>query len=343
MEAPNILVIRLRELGDTLLTTPLLRQLKKLNPDARIDFLTEPRSRPLLNSNPNIDDIIEWKRNTSMLTTVRLIYRLRRNRYDWVLDSQSMPKTALVTSLSRANYRSGFHRRYLRTKPFYTSPVVQSPLMYTAVSNLRLMRSTLIDPNDIELDFFLPQISRTTTFNKIPGLARSLNLVALNPMTRFSERRWSLAKFAAIAQRLNKSGWKSVVVFGPGEEATVKELTGLAGQDCFLPCPLLDLQELCALLEHCKLYVGNDGGPKHIAVAARTPTLTIFGQSPDPWTPHNTDLHRAISRRLHGSGFKTRGVEIVAADTIDDISVDDVWKEVKLMLKRVDIPRSIAA
>lgn len=105
----RILVIKLRAIGDVLLSTIVLKDLRHHFPAAQIDFLTEPPSREVLEGNPSVNDLLIFDRAND--NAVAFLWRLRNRRYDLVIDLFGNPRTALMTYCSRATYRVGYNFR----------------------------------------------------------------------------------------------------------------------------------------------------------------------------------------------------------------------------------------
>jgi ADP-heptose:LPS heptosyltransferase len=105
----RILLIKLRGIGDVLLSTVVAGNLRRAFPEARIDFLTKPSAVDVVQGNPHIDRIVVYDR--AMMSGAALIQRVRSDAYDLVIDLFGNPRTALVTRLSRARYRVGYRCR----------------------------------------------------------------------------------------------------------------------------------------------------------------------------------------------------------------------------------------
>ena len=327
----KILVIRLREIGDTILLTPLLRQLKRIYPEAVLDVVCEDRNAVVLQHNPHVNRLFRLQRKANAWRFLKFSHELRRENYDLAIDSQSMPKTALLTRLTCSKTRLGFKNRWLRNRLCYTAPFVKETLLHSAVSNLQLLQDDRVDLKDVELDVFAtPEAQRATEW--LTQEAKGRPVVAINPATRFEARRWSYDGFAEIADRLSTNGYKVLILYGPGEKEIAQGVAHRMHQPCLIEYPIPTLLELRCLLSKCVLYVGNDGGPKHLAVASGISTVTLFGDSPDPWTPWSNPRHRVIASARAGESIHACGEIIPYASSIHSIPVESVWRQVELSL-----------
>jgi ADP-heptose:LPS heptosyltransferase len=328
----KILVIRLREIGDTILLTPMLRQLKHLHPGSTLDVVCEDRNAAVLIHNPNIERLIRLPRKANAWEFLRFAHRLRREKYDLVVDSQSMPKTALLTRLTGGKSRLGFKNRWLRNRLCYTAPLIKDRLQYTAISNLQLLQDPRVDWTDERLEVYADSESEMAAAS-IMQLAQGQPVIAINPVTRFVERQWSLDAYGTIADRLSDAGYRIMMLYGPGERNIADQVAQRMTHSCLLDYAMPSLLELRCILSKCVMYIGNDGGPKHMAIAAGIPTVTVFGHSPDPWTPWANPMHRVVACALSGSSIRAWGEVVQHAPSIQAIPTENVWRQVNESLQ----------
>jgi ADP-heptose:LPS heptosyltransferase len=294
----RILLIQLRRIGDVLMTTPSLRALRQAYPKAHIVYLTEAPSDRLFAHNPHVDEVWLTRRRAPWRERLALLGRLRRARFDLAIDFFSNPSSALMTWATRAPRRIGFDFRIRRWA--YTDPVPASATRQYAP----LDKGLLLAPLGVALGSPLPELPLGDAERAYAdGLLASLGvtredlLVALMPVSRQPYKRWPLDRFARVADWLIEThGAKVLFIWGPGEEDVVNRVRADMKQDALPGYPVPDLLELAALLERCTLYVGNDAGPRHFAIAVGTPSVGIFGRPfPENWTPPHDARHRTVS------------------------------------------------
>jgi ADP-heptose:LPS heptosyltransferase len=329
MPTEKILVLQLRQLGDTLMSTPVLRQLHRLHPRAEIDWLCQESNACILRSHPHIRGIETLPRGASAAYFVRLATRLWRRRYDLVVDIQSLAKTAALTWLTRAPERLGFRRRWRQA--FYTKSESASAIEYSAVHRLRLLQDPRVQLDDVSLDFYVSSQERETALDFCCRRFRP-PVAAIYGCRQEFTRRWSPVNFATIADRLSEQGFQPYLVFGPGEQEAAREIAARMRYPALVDYEPLPLPVLKETLAACALMVTCDGGPKHIATSAGLPTVTFcHGDSAIFWNPPQCPQHRVVTTRLDAQVplFGT----ITQAATTDEIPCDAVWSEIKQLLQ----------
>ncbi|MXY48672.1 MAG: glycosyltransferase family 9 protein [Gemmatimonadetes bacterium] len=291
----RILVIKLRATGDVVLATPVIENLKRRFPRARLSFLSEEASADVLRWNPLLDELIvlplrRWGSlgiRGSWREQARFYRNLRQRRFDLVFDLFGNPRSALLTWLTGAPERVGFAFRGRRHA--YTTVVTPSGRPGHEV----LFHLEALEALDIPVTTDRPRVN-------VPGTAggkaeRWLRehapdarvLIGLNPGGGWAIKRWPPEFFGRLADALiDGHGVDVLVLWGPGEEGLVARVTG-AMRNRPLVLPETTLAELGAFLKRCGLLVSNDSAPMHIAAALNVPTVGIFGptdpRAQGPW------------------------------------------------------------
>lgn len=289
--ARRILIIRHRAGGDLLLTTPALRAIRAGAPKARIEVLISRGLAPLLEGNPDVDRTIEIDRR-SLRSQASLYLRLFRARYDATIDLVSNPRSAWMTALTRARTRAGFA---IRGRSWaYTIAVPREPIgpdgrpvrRYAPEASLDVVRALGLPPRGLHLTFHVSDRANATveTWLATAGVPRDRPLLACLPAGSWPSKTWIPERFVTAMDALASEG-TVVWLWGPGERA-LAEACRDSMRSPSLVAPRTDWQELGALLRRASLWIGNDSGPKHLAVALGTPTVTIFGPThPTTWNP----------------------------------------------------------
>lgn len=291
----RVLLTQLRRIGDVMMTTPSVRALKEAYPQARFSFLTEAPSDQVLRDNPYLDEVLVYPPGFG--PRLRLVRELRRRRFAVAVDFFGNPRSAQLVRMSGAGLRIGFAFRGRRH--LYTQSVAPSPeRVYAAVDKARLLEPLGVTVSSWELDFPVGEAERVAAGERLRavGVAEGDRLVTLSPVSRQPYKVWPPERFAQVADRLvREAGAKVLFLYGPGEEHFV-EAVGAAMRETALPdLGIPSLRELRALFESVDVHVGNDNGMKHIAAAAGTPTVAVFGRPwAVNWTPPGAPLHRAL-------------------------------------------------
>jgi ADP-heptose:LPS heptosyltransferase len=275
----RILVIKLRAIGDVLLSTIVTKNLRLAYPLAQIHYLTESPSVEVLRGNPFIDDVLVYDRKS--MSGLGLIRAVRRGGYDVVIDLFGNPRTALLTRLSGAGQRVGFRFRGRS----YAYNIVAEPRgnrVHNTEFNLDALGALGVAIQDRSIYFSYDDADvRCVESFLPPAFTRGSFVVCINSGGGWYTKRWGLDRFAALADHL-VAEYNALIVlpWGPGQLPEAEEIRKKMTGEAFIP-PATTLRQLGALLKRCTIVVSNDSGPMHIAAAVGTPVLGIYGPT-DP-------------------------------------------------------------
>jgi ADP-heptose:LPS heptosyltransferase len=301
----RILLTQLRRIGDVMMTTPAVAAVRAARPGARITYLTEAPAHHIFRHNPHVDEVLLHPRGRSPRELLGFLADLRRRRFDVVVDFFGNPRSALLTRLSGAPRRIGFDfrgRRYAYTE--------RIPLLGRQAYSTD-HKAALVEPLGARVSDLVPQVYLSALERRqvaerlaILGVRPEDFLVVVCPVSRRSYKTWPAARFAHLADILiERYAAKVLLYFGPGEEAFANAVRLEMVHRALPDFPVDDLLVMGALMERAHLFVGNDGGPRHFAIARGTPTLTVFGKDfPAAWTPPGQTLHRTVE---HDPGCKS--------------------------------------
>lgn len=338
----KILVIKLRAIGDVVLSTAVIPNLRNAYKKSEIHFLVEGPGQDVLVDNPYIDRIIvlprqEWEtlpKIFAWLEGFRFVKMLRGERYDIVFDLFGNPRSAFLTWVTGASCRVGFNfrgRKYVynkRVKP-------RGNEVHEVEFNLDALRALNIPIINNTPLFYFSKNDRNyvDTWIAEKGFNGSF-LVGIHPWASWEAKRWDLGKFASLVNCLIENYHASVVLlWGPDERKHAEKVQAMAHYPAAI-APKMTLKELGALLSRCKLMVANDSGPMHIAASVGTPTVGIFG--PTQWRlqgPYGKG-HRAAYKK----GLLCLGCNLLSCPKMScmrDLDVDEVMEVVeKVITKR---------
>jgi heptosyltransferase-3 len=307
MAPKNILFIRIRAFGDTILSTPTLRGLKQAYPEAKLSILVEPAMRMVLQGLPYIDEIITFDRQGSkrggwwgeLKANLALWKSLRARHFDLVVDVLGTPRTAWLALVTGAPTRVGFAFR-IRRWAYNVVHVPSKERKYIADYTADSLRALGHEPDSLKLDFVVPEASRALAadFFKVQGWKRGQPILVQNA-GGWETKRYPAAQLAeAIREAATASGRPVLYLWGPGEKDAAQSLMQAAGVPGAL-APETDFAGMAALLEGAALLLCNDTSTKHLAVAVDCPTLTIFGPTSDiAWHPPHDPRHRSLKLAL---------------------------------------------
>ena len=292
----RVLLVRLRLIGDVVFTTPVIRALRRAYPGAHLAYLVEPAAAPVVRHHPDLDEVIlaprtrGWQR---MRDDLRLGLRLRRDRYDVVLDLHSGPRASWLTWLSRAPRRIGFEvqaRRWV-----YTDLVVRPRELrprHSVENQWDILAPLLPDlppptPGDDPVVMIHAAAADTSVedWMRREGLDTRHDLVVVHVSAGNAFRRWPLASFAELASRLTagRPNRRIILTSGPSEAAAAADVVRMVRErrpeapEAVRTCGDMSLDELHALVGRARLYVGGDSGPLHVASSTATPIVGLYG------------------------------------------------------------------
>jgi len=325
-EGSEILIIRLRSLGDLVLETPSITALKTWRPDLRICVLVEPRFAAVFEGNPTITELL-FSRG---LVTTSL--ELHRRKFPVVFNQHGGPRSAILTGASASPLRAGwkgyqysflYNVQVPDAKEFYGRANV-----HTVEHRMSQFYWTGLPRGPIPAtQIFTQSDAQQSAARKIAalGLTGGLPYAVLQPGARLAGMRWPVAKFTEIALWLRKNyGIASVVNCGSQDGAILADVRKEM-ENCAIVPDELNLRELIGLMSRARLFVGNDSGPAHIAAALQRPAVVIFSQTdPAQWKPLHAEgrVVSTGSEFIHPRGDKA--VLLKQPRPIKSISVGEV-------------------
>jgi ADP-heptose:LPS heptosyltransferase len=267
--ASRVAIVRLRSLGDCVLTTPALDILKRSRPDLHLAVVVEDRFRALFEDNPDLDQILPPHAGV-----------LRRWRPRLCVNFHGGSRSAWMSALSGAEHRAGFG--HFRHRWVYNAhiPRAQEILgeertVHTAEHLASAMFWLGADRGEI------PRARLWVAGRQTDGRPGGLPYAVIHPVAATPDKTWRADGFLAVAGRLTEMGLQSVFI-----GASSDHLAPFAAYRTMAGAPL---SEIKALLSRAALFVGNDSGPAHMAAAFGLPVVVIFGNSnPAIWGPWRT-------------------------------------------------------
>jgi len=271
----KLLVIKLRAVGDVILSTAALPNLRAAFPDATIDFLVERSCREVIEGNDRIDHVIVFSKTG--MNGARILLDLRHARYDMVIDLFGNPRSALMTFASRARYRVGYDFRG-RSYAYNILVEPRGAEVHNVEFNLDALRRIGVPVTTKSPYFPLAEADREFAILEAGKLGLTGRLViGFNPGANRPTERWPAERFAELGALLAGRRKARICVFwGPGEKPLADAIAGRIGEAAVV-APPTSLKQLGAMFERCSLVVSNDTGPMHIAAALGIPTVGIFG------------------------------------------------------------------
>jgi len=316
----RILVIKLRAVGDVVLSTIVIDNLRRAFPAAAIDFLTEEVSQQVVSGHPQLDAVVVLERKAiarlrageQLRAHFAFLSRIRSAGYDLVFDFFGNPRSALLTWWSGAAWRVGYNYR-LRRNAYTVIVPSRAASVHEAEWHLDALNFLGIPVPSRHLSFALSAAAagKAAAFWREAGLEGE-RVIALNFSGGWAAKRWPLARFAELAGRLVQHyRARILVIWGPGEYEQARQLAALAPVPVTL-IPPTDLKELAALLQRADLMISTDSGPMHIAASVCTRCVALFG----PTNPQLQGPYGAGHQIVTASGLDCLGCNRTACDHI---------------------------
>jgi lipopolysaccharide heptosyltransferase I len=326
----RFLIVRLGSMGDVIHAIPAAAALRARFPEARIDWLVDPRYVALLEMVQGIDSRIAV--NTRRLgETMATLRDLRAVGYTAVLDLQGLLKSAVLARAAGAERTIGFTTAHLRERTaalFYTHRVDPGGTTHVIFKNLALLEP--LGSRDARAAFPL-EIPDSAVAEAVTARFEGAPYAVINPGAAWPNKRWPPDRFGALAANIrDRFRLRSLVLWGPGEESLADRVVG-ASAGAADRAPATSITDLFAIARGARLLVSGDTGPLHIGGAVGTPLVALFGPTfasrNGPWSAADvviarTDACACLYRRRCRRG----------APCINDIQLPEVVAAVERRL-----------
>jgi len=268
----KILVISLSNLGDVILTTPVIDALRKSFLKAEIDVLVGPACKMVFEKNPFVKNIIKYNKRSDFGEKLELLRVLRSRKYDLVVDLRN----TLLPYLVGARYRTGLNTG------------ISKKITHKKDAHLLKVKSLGIDISGADFILDFDNEDEENIRGMLEGV-KNKDLVAIAPGAKSDTKRWPEKEFAKLAKMIKEKTGATVVLVGDQLDKYFSKIITSELKDGFVDlCGMTSLSELAALIKRCRLLITNDSAPMHVASAVDTPCVAIFGPTdPRKYGPTN--------------------------------------------------------
>tara|TARA_B100000315_G_C14572339_1_gene586233 strand:- start:1594 stop:2655 length:1062 start_codon:yes stop_codon:yes gene_type:complete len=331
----NILIIKLKYLGDVLLMTPCLHAIKENLPLAKVTVVVNKGTESILENHPCVDYVVAVDRRY-FLAGCRAVIHLRKFRYDLVLDLTDGDRAAILSRLVSARHRVGYNAEQ-RWRGYCYDQIIDADQseMHTVDYYLQAIKEIGLDTVQHSPSLFCgpddEKYADELLFDH--GIRYEEPLVMVHPGSRWEAKSWLADRFAAVSDAIQNSKSARIVFAGSEtERMRVKKIqekmltssVSVVGQTTVL--------QLAALMKRCVLFIGNDNGAMHIAVAVGCPVVALFGPTdPKIWGPWGTG-HRVFFKNVDCRACFTPGCRLGSQSCMSQISVDEVLDAINSLL-----------
>ena len=329
----KIAIIKLSAMGDIIHAMVALQYIKKYNKDIKIDWFVEKVFAPILEYNPDINNIIEVslkkikKDKASFFKEIKTIKKYKNNNYDLVIDAQGLIKSAIVSKLIGKNI-AGFSKKSIRecfASFFYKIKVDIAYEENTIDRNAKVLSSPLnfsITKEDIlnKKIFLFYKNEDNIIYDYLSESKKNIIFVI---SSTWESRNYPKEKFAKIANDLKEN----ILVIWANEEEKEKANFIAKESKYAKVLPRMSLNTLKALIHKADLLIGNDTGPTHMAWALSRPSITIFGPTPVNRV-YETKINKTVKSLSKVNHYKLNKNDF----SINEIKVEDIVRLSKELL-----------
>jgi lipopolysaccharide heptosyltransferase I len=313
----RFLLVRLGSLGDVIHAIPAVAALRTRYPYARIDWMIDPAYVDLLGIVSGVDRAVPMDPRASKGQLLATLRELRATGYDAVIDLQGLLKSAVLARMAGGRETIGFPRGDLREPAaslFYSRTTDPGPSRHVVHKNLALLST---------VDVFSPEIAFPLRVPTDRAGVPAKPYILINPGAAWPNKRWPPDRFGALAARVWKRyGIRTVVAWGPGEEAMARAVVDAAEGSAELSPPT-SIVDLFAVCRGARLMVSGDTGPLHIAAAVGTPIVALFGPTdPErngPWRSEDVTVSRCEQCACHYQRACRRAVPCITTIELEEV------------------------
>jgi len=329
----RILLIKLRYIGDVVLSTPLLPILAKRFPSASVTFLVNRGTEEVLHGNPYLDQVLVVPRD-NLKSQIDFIRSLRRANFDGVVDLTDGDRSAFLSLMTGAPLRVGYNREGRIRGNCYTH-VVSSDYGAMHMVDYHAQVLPILGLSDSVEDpkIFLRPMDEEQgkeLFRRIMPIERPL--VLLYPSARYYFKAWPPERFAALADWLALQGAVVALIGTQGEFPLGERIVNLTRSSAVNLMGKTSLSQLAGLMKLSALLIGNDGGPLHMAGAVGCPVLGLFGPTdPAVWGVRGEQVG-VIYKNVDCSNCFFPGCQRGEGSCMKRITIEEVCEKAQDML-----------
>lgn len=266
----KVLIIQTAFLGDVILATPLIANLKLKFPQAEIDFLVKKGNEELLNNHPDLRQVFTFDKKKKRSEILRLIQLFRKNKYDLVINLHRFASSGLLTVLSGAKRKIGFQKNPLSFLYSKAYPHQMDQGLHEVDRNLNLIS-----------DLLIPTVRRPALYPKDADLKsveefQKQAYYCLAPASVWFTKQAPEAVWVQLMKQLNETGASIYLIGGPDDKNLLDQIIETSKVKAVNLAGKLSIMQSAALMKGATRAFVNDSGPLHIASAMNTPVTAFF-------------------------------------------------------------------
>ncbi len=314
----RILVITLSNIGDIILTTPVIRALSKEFPSSRIDVMVGPNGKDIFDKDPRVFKLVIYDKHTSMAEKRRLQLKLKKLKYDLVVDLRNTVFPLLLAPKYRTSPIQSFPKELVHKKEKHLYRLASF-----GINNLTERSYVYITKDDEDyVDGLLKLITAVDP------------IVIVNPGSKSHLKRWTVEGFAEVCDRLAVECAATIVFVGAGsdDKEIVASITGKMKNVYHNFVDKTNIRQLASLLKRSSLLITNDSAPMHLGCAVGTKILAVFGPTdPKKYGPTG-EFDAVINKKLFCSPCEIAACKY-GLECMKLVSADEVFDRAKMMIE----------
>jgi len=336
----NILVIKIGSIGDVILITASLRAIRKKFPHAKIHCLVGKESRKILHNCPYLDGIIIYNisgKDRGWLRLIKLSKKLRKHRFDMVIDFQNNRKSHLLAFLSFAKETFGYKNGKwgsLLSVPIKDThkdmPPVAHQFQVLEKMGIKYKSNTYLELWPSTMDRQYAQSLLDSEW-----LGRETNIIGINiaASARWQTKNWPVEYIANICDELSKKNMRVIITGIEKDRPLARHLLSVTKSKPANFIGKTDILQLAALVQKCKVFLTPDSAPLHVATAMQVPVIALFG--PTSSRRHIPPAKKIIilEKKLACAPCYSSRCRILTHACMRDITPETVMQEIESLLK----------
>lgn len=301
----RILITRTDRIGDVLLSTPVIKAIRKKYPQAYISMMVAPYARDIVEGNPYLDEVIIYDKeikHRSWMRSLKFASRLKKRRFDLAVILHPANRIHLITFLAGIPRRLGYNRKFGFLNNLLKVHTKQEGLRHETEYSLDLLCDLGITGKPQEL--FMPIKPESELWVEDLFARHGINpghkLLAINPGASCPSKIWPASNFVQVSEILSRRhNFKILIVCGAKDIPIANMIAHKLGDKAFNLSGKTSLSQLASILKRSALFISNDSGPVHIASSLGIPVISIFGRNQPGLSPRRWGPQGKNSKYLH--------------------------------------------
>jgi len=336
----NILVIKMSALGDVILTTAALKAIRKKFNKAKIYCLVSKESRELLQRCPYIDEmiVIDLKHSyKSLFRVIKFSKKLRKYKFDKIIDFQNNLKSHLLTFLSFPHESYGFNNGemgFVLTNAV-ENPNNELPPVRHQFQILDMLGINSSETHELELwpsDNDRKKVKEILE-NEWIGVGTKIVGINVSASERWPTKNWPTEHIARLSDILGSLNVRTVITGMTKDLDLAREIVALSKTKPVVLAGKTNIMELAALIERCGVFVTPDSSPMHISAAMKTPFVAFFGPTASSRHLPPAKSYRVFEKDLECAPCYSCRCRILTHACLKGISPEDVAEKIQELLK----------